>query len=118
MNNPRPMTITIAAILIGLFSITSLIPDSSLEEGAPAIVVYAGYVLGVLGIFAALGLWLRKKWGMWLTIVISALTILSAAPGIIFAPTPTLWIMATVGVAVYALIIALVLLPRSRRAYA
>ena len=118
MNNPRPLTITIAAILIGLFSVTSLIPDSSLEEGAPAIVVYAGYILGVLGIVAAVGLWLRKKWGMWLTIVVSALTILSAAPGIVFAPTPTLWIMATVGVAVYALIIALVLLPQSRRAYA
>jgi uncharacterized membrane protein (DUF2068 family) len=112
------LTVTIAAVLIGLISVASLIPDSSLEEGVPAIVVYSGYVLGVLGIVGALGLWLRKRWGMWLTIVVSALNILSAAPGIVFAPTTMLWILATVGVLLYAMIIALVLMPQSRRTYA
>jgi uncharacterized membrane protein (DUF2068 family) len=116
MNTPRPLTITIAAILLMLFSATSLIPES-LPEGGPAIVIYAGYASAVLGIVAAVGLWLSKKWGMWLALVVSALTILSAAPGIVFAPTTTLWLLATVGVVLYAVIIALVLMPQSRRAY-
>jgi hypothetical protein len=118
MNTPRPLTLTLAAVLLGLISTASLIPEPSLEEGVPAIVIYSGYVLGVLGIATALGLWLRKKWGIWLTIVVSALNILSAAPGIIFAPTTTLWLLATVGVIWYALIIALLLMPQSRHAYA
>jgi hypothetical protein len=87
---PRPLTITLAAVLLGLVSIASLIPSPSLEEGVPAIVTYSSYVLGILGVAAAIGLWLRKRWGMWLAIVVSALNILSAAPGIVFAPTPTL----------------------------
>ena len=58
-----------------------------------------------------------KRWSMWLAIVFCVLGILSAAPGLTEAPTAQLRILATVGVVRSALIILLVVLPSSRRAY-
>jgi hypothetical protein len=43
--------------------------------------------------------------------------ILSAAPGLAFAPTPTLRTLAAVGVVGFALVVVLAVLPGSRRAY-
>jgi hypothetical protein len=54
---------------------------------------------------------------MWLAIVLCVLSILSAAPGLTAAPTALLRVLATVGVVASALIILLVVLPTSRRAY-
>jgi len=73
-------------------------------------------VLGVVGLVAVIGLWMLKKWGFGLTIVVSVLNILSAAPGVAFAPNAALQAAAAVGVVVPALIIVLVVLPTSRRA--
>lgn len=81
-------------------------------------VVYGGAVLGLLGLLAAYGLWNLKKWSVWVTIVLSLLSILSAAPGIAFAPTTVLFVAALLTVVGYALIIVLVVLPGSWRAYA
>jgi uncharacterized membrane protein (DUF2068 family) len=117
MNASRPLAITLAAVLLGLVSIASLIPSPSLEQGVPVYVTYSSYVLGALGVVAMLGLWLRKRWGMWLAIGVSAVNIPSAAPGIVFAPTTIMWLLATIGVIWYVAIIALVLIPRSRHAY-
>ena len=55
---------------------------------------------------------------MWLAVVVSTLNLLSAAPGILFAPDAALRVAATVGVLVSALIIVLVVVPASRRAFA
>jgi uncharacterized membrane protein (DUF2068 family) len=78
-------------------------------------------VLGVLGLIGAAGLWMLKRWALWLTIVVCVcvcvLNILSAAPGLAFAPTPTQRALATVGVVGFALVILLVVVPNSRRAY-
>ena len=87
-------------------------------EGVPAVVVYLGVALGVAGLLAAAGLWMLKRWALWLTIVVCVLNILSAAPGIVFAPNPALRVGALVGVIIAALIFVLVVLPSSRRAYA
>ncbi len=114
----RPLPVTVAAILMALISLAGLpgplLPGS---EDVPAVVVYGGMVLGVAGLVATVGLWMLKKWGFWLTIVVSVLNILSAAPGIAFAPG-ALKAFAIVGVVVPALIIVLVVLPTSRRAFA
>jgi len=89
------------------------------SEGVPEVVLYSGIVLGIVGLVAAVGLWMLKKWSLWLTIVISVLNILSAAPGVAFAPNAALQVAATVTVVVFALIIVLVVgLPSSRRALA
>jgi hypothetical protein len=48
-----------------------------------------GIVVGVAGLVAA-GLWLLKKWSIWLTITINVLNLLSLAPGVVFAPNAAL----------------------------
>jgi uncharacterized membrane protein (DUF2068 family) len=113
----RPQPVTIGAILLALLSVFSLLSPVMLSEGVPAFVIYLGVVLGVLGIIGAAGLWMLKRWALWLTIIVSVLNILSAAPGLAFAPTPTLRVLATIGVVGFALVIVLAVLPNSRRAY-
>jgi hypothetical protein len=112
----RPLPVTVAAILMVLISLAGLpgplVPGS---EEVPALVIYGGIVLGIVGLLAAVGLWMLKNWGLWLTIVVSVLNILSAAPGVAFAPG-AVKIFALIGVVVPALIIALVVLPSSRHA--
>jgi len=115
----RPLPVTIAAILMVLISLVGLpgplLPGS---EEVPAVVIYGGIVLGIVGLVAAFGLWMLKKWGFWLTVVVSVLNLLSAAPGIVFAPSAAVQVFAAVGVVVPALIIVLVVLPTSRRTFA
>jgi hypothetical protein len=113
----RSMPITVAATLMVLISLVGLpgplLPGS---EGVPPVVLYGGIVLGIVGLVAAVGLWLLRKWGLWLTVVFSVLNLLSAAPGIVFAPSAAVEVFAAVGVVVTALIIVLVMIPTSRRA--
>ncbi len=120
MNNQRPQAVTIAAVMLALFSslnvVSAFIP--ALSDGVPAAVVYGSVVLGLVGLAGAYGLWSLKKWGVWLAIVLSVLNVLSAAPGIAFAPTTLLFVFAFVTIVAYAFVIVLVILPVSRRAYA
>ncbi|MBA2713237.1 MAG: hypothetical protein H0U55_06745 [Rubrobacteraceae bacterium] len=120
MNTQRPQAVTVAAVLLALFSVLSVISTfiPAFSDGVPAVVVYGSAVLGLVGLAAAYGLWSLKKWGVWLSIILSVLNLLSAAPGIAFAPTTLLFVFALVTVIGSALIIVLVLLPPSRRAYA
>jgi hypothetical protein len=113
----RPPAVTVAVVLLALFSLLNVIFPLLATEGVPAFVVYLGVVLGVLGLIAAAGLWMLQRWAMWSTIIVSALNLLAAAPGLTAAPTALLRVLATVGVVGSALIIVLVVLPNSRRAY-
>jgi hypothetical protein len=113
----RPLPVTVAAILLVLFSLVNLLSTFLPMEGVPAFVVSLGVVLGVAGLLAAAGLWMLKRWALWLTIVVSVLNILSAAPGLAFAPNAGLRVAATVTVVGFALVILLVVMPNSRRAY-
>ncbi len=117
----RPLPVTVAAILLVLFSLVNLLSTFLPMEGVPAFVVSLGVVLGVVlgvaGLLAAAGLWMLKRWALWLTIVVSVLNILSAAPGLAFAPNAGLRVAATVTVVGFALVILLVVMPNSRRAY-
>ena len=119
MRSRRPLPVTVAAILQVLVSLLSLpgplLPGS---EGVPAVVLYLGIVLGVAGLVASAGLWMLKRWGLWLTIVVNVLGGLSAAPGVGAAPNAALQAAAIAEVAISALIIVLVVLPTSRRALA
>jgi hypothetical protein len=87
-------------------------------EVTPMFVIYSGIVLGIVGLVAAAGLWMLKKWGLWLTIIVNVLGALSVAPGLVVAPNAVLQAAALVGVLISALIIVLVVLPPSRRALA
>ena len=114
----RPLPVTAAAGLLALFSVLNLLFPLWATEGIPAVVVYLAVVVGVAGLVGAAGLWMLRKWGLWLTIVVSVLNILDAAPGIAEAPNAALQVAATVTVVGFTLIIALVVLPSSRRAFA
>jgi hypothetical protein len=115
----RPLPVTAAVVIQALVSLWSLpgplLPGS---QGVPAVVLYAGIVLGVAGLVASAGLWMLKKWGLWLTILVNVLGGLSAAPGVGAAPNASLKAAATVGVLISVLVIVLVVLPSSRRALA
>lgn len=84
----RPLTVTVAAVLLALLSLVNLLSPLFPSEGVPSFVIYLGVVLGIVGLIAAGGLWVLKGWSVWLTIIVCVLNILSAAPGIAFAPTP------------------------------
>jgi hypothetical protein len=89
-----------------------------LEEEPPAFVIYSGYVLGIVGLLVAVGLWMLQKWSYWATIVVCVLNFLLGAPGVVLAPGAGLNAVIAVTVVVAILIIVLVVLPDSRRALA
>jgi uncharacterized membrane protein (DUF2068 family) len=118
----RPLPVTVAAILLVLLSLFDFPwPYELLFPGVeepPAALNYLGYVLGVVGLVAAVGLWMLKPWSYWTTIVVCALNFLLGAPGVIFAPGTALKALIAVTEVVAILIIVLVVLPDSRRALA
>jgi hypothetical protein len=120
----RPQTVTVAAILLTLFSVlvdlsfplwASAIPR---DEPAPAVVTYITVMVGVAGLASAAGLWMLRKWGIWLTSVVCVLNILDAVGGVVGAPNAALQVASAIGVLGFALIIVLVVLPPSQRAFA
>src|SRR5918912_4290932 len=87
----RPLPVVFAAILMALFSLMNFpgpwwyaIPGAM--EETPMFVIYAGIVLGIVGIVTAVGLWMLKRWGLWLTIVVSVINILFNVLGLVMAP--------------------------------
>jgi hypothetical protein len=119
----RPQTVTVAAILLALISVPNLLfplwaEAIPREEVVPALVVYTTVVVGVAGFLGAAGLWMLRKWSLWLTIVVCVLNVLDAAAGVAGAPNAALQAAATVMVVGFALIIVLVVLPSSRQALA
>ena len=68
----RPQTVTAAAVLLALFSVLNLVFPFFPIEGIPAAAVYLGFVEGVAGLLGAAGLWMLRKWGIWVTIIVCA----------------------------------------------
>ena len=112
---PQPPPVFIAMVLLALLSLTNLVPAQSvILEGNPTAAVFLPVVVGVLGLVGAWGLWMLKRWAMWLVIVVCGLNILMTAPEI---ASPAMAIYAAIYIVVCALVILLVVLPNSRRAY-
>ena len=117
----RPLPVTVAAILMVIFSLMNfpgpwwyLVPGA--VEETPMFVIYSGIVLGIVGIVAAIGLWMMKRWGLWLTIVVSVINILFNALGLVMAPGAALKAAIALQTIGFILTIVLVVLPDSRRA--
>src|SRR5215207_9948763 len=66
----RPLPLSVARVLLALLSLANLLSPAMPSEGVPAFVIYPGVVLGVLGFIGAAGLWMLKRWALWLTIVV------------------------------------------------
>ncbi len=117
----RPVAITVAVVLSALMVIANfaspVLPSGSGDDKVPTSVIVIGFVLGVLGIGVAVGLWMLRKWGYIATIVVSAVNLLLAAPGIAFGPGAGVRVLCVLVVLVCAAIIVLVTRPEARRAY-
>jgi uncharacterized membrane protein (DUF2068 family) len=87
-------------------------------EDVPPFILYTGIVLAILGIVASVGLWMLRRWGFWLTIVVSVLNILLGLPGVFGAPGAGLKAAIAVQTIGFVLVIALIVLPTSRRIFA
>jgi hypothetical protein len=114
----RPATLTVAAILIALLSLGDLaLPLLAAVGGPPLPIVAAFIALGVACLVATRGLWACKAWGARVAVVVSAVNAIAALPGFTQAHNAGVLIGAVGGVG-STLVIVLVLLPASRRAYA
>lgn len=113
----RSVTMALAAIVLLALSLLSLAAPLFASGELPPLVVVSSIVFGVAGLVGVVGLWMRKVWGAWLAVIVSALNGLNAAPGLAAAPDTALLVGAFVTVVGALLIIVLVLLPSSRKAY-
>ena len=119
----RPQAVTIAALLMALFSLMNFpgpwwyaVPGAM--EQTPMFVIYSGIVLGIVGIVAAVGLWMLKTWSYWATIVVSVLNILLNVSGLAMVQSGGLLALIAVQTIGFILVIVLVVLPASRRTFA
>ena len=117
--NARPQPVSIAAVLLALLSLPNVFYPLLALEGELVPLIYLTVVFGVAGLIAAAGLWMLKRWALWLSIAMCLLGgIFSWAPVIPQAPSALHRVLAAVVVVGSVLIIVLVVLPSSRRAYA
>jgi hypothetical protein len=114
----RPQPVSVAAIVLALLSLPNVLYPLLALEGELVPLIYLTVVFGVAGLIAAAGLWMLKRGALWLTIIVCLLGgIFSWAPVIPAAPTVLHSGLAAVVVVDSVLILVLVLLPTSRRAY-
>ena len=106
----------LATDLLVLISLGNL--ATPLLAGPPVAVKVLSVMMGLLGLLAAYGLWNRKRWGMIVAIVVSALNALSGVPGLFVQPNLPATLAAAVGIAISVFIIVLTVLPSARAAYA
>ena len=112
-------TAAVLSFLASAYSIIFSLPmiaqgAAAVDQGGdapPYFILVLAVILGVVGIVAAYGCWKGMRWGVVLTIIINLLGGLSAAPGILFAPSTELFISASAGVAISIVIIVLCLWP-------
>jgi peptidoglycan/LPS O-acetylase OafA/YrhL len=122
---PQPVTIAVVSLaLLSLLNFTSplytspLYTSPLLHTDYPTSVLFLGIALGVLGLLAAGGLWMLRRWGLLLTIIVSVLNILLAAPWIAVESQATGKLLAGVTTVGFALVLFLVMQRNSRRAFA
>ena len=114
MKSKRPAVLTAAVTLTVISSLGNMM---TLASPVPRMVAYGGVVLGLVGLVGAVGLWRVRGWGALVSIPVLAVSILLAAPGIAFATSPTLQVLAAVTVALSIGGIVMTSLPASRHAY-
>jgi hypothetical protein len=120
----RPLPVTVAAILMALFSVLNNFPRPwwnaipEAVEDTPMIVEYVSLVLGIVGLVAAVGLWMMARWGLWLNIVISVLNILLNLLGVFVVQSGALQAALAVGTVGFVITLVLGVLPDTRRAFA
>ncbi len=113
----RPQPVTIGIVLLALLSLLNFI-SPLLPTDYPTIVLLLGGALGVVGLLAAAGLWMLRRWALLLTIIVSVLNLVLSVPGIVAEPHTMGKLLAGVTSVGFILIIVLVMRANSRRALA
>lgn len=113
----RPHPVIVSLVLLVLLSLLNFI-SPLLPTAYPTIVLFFGGVLGIAGLLAAAGMWMQRRWSLFLTIIVSVLNILLAVPGIFVEPHATGKLLAGVTTVGFTLIIVLLMRANSRRAFA
>jgi len=108
---------SLANIVFALPALLNGPGDQGLAAGIPQFVIVLAALTGIAGLIAAYGAWKGQKWGIWLALIINAINMVSALPGVLFAPSATARVTAIAGVAV-SLFIIIVLLRRPKAAIA
>ena len=119
----RPQAVAIAVVLLALLSLMNFPGPwwsllAGMEQQPPAFIIYSGIVLGIVGLVAAVGLWVLRTWGLWLTVILCVLNILLNISGLPMVPTLALQAAIAVQTVGFVVVLALVVLPTSRRAFA
>lgn len=116
---PPPVTLAVVLSVIAIIgNLAGLALPTGDEEAPPlAAVILSSIVPAVAGIPAVIGLWLLRRWGFVLTVVVTVLNLLSAMIGVVAAPTVAIQILSAVAVLLTVVILVLVLRPEARRAY-
>ena len=78
-------------------------------DTAPYFVFILGTLLSPIQIIGAYGTWRHQRWGIVLLILASAADMVSAAPGVVVAPTMFLRLLASSGILIDTLVIVLCL---------
>jgi len=117
-----PLPVAIAMLLLAILSLTNFLSLALafLLVGKPTAPSYLLVVVGVLGLIGARGLWMLKRWAMWWVIIVCVLNILIGLNFLINATEIVSLAMAineAIFIMLFALVIVLVVLPNSRRAY-
>jgi|SRR5215203_1629925 len=117
-----PLPVAIAVLLLAILSLTNFLSLALalLLVGKPTAPSYLLVVVGVLGLIGARGLWMLKRWAMWWVIIVCVLNILIGLNFLINATEIVSLAMAineAIFIMLFALVIVLVVLPNSRRAY-
>ena len=120
--SPRPLPVTVAAIIQALFSLMNFpgpwwYAFPGVEE-PPAFVIYSGIALGIVGVAAAVGLWMIKACSLWLAIVVCVLIIHLNVPGLVMVSSAGLKALIAVQTIGFVLTLVLVVLPATWRALA
>ena len=118
-------SLTVAAILQLLLSIVAiaasipllLLGAESVDTAGtspPYFIAMLGFAIGLVGVVAAYGVWKRQKWAIVLTIVLRAVDVLAALPGVFFAPT-AVWRVLAIGGSILGILVIVLLLRREPR---
>lgn len=108
----------LAVILFALGSLLTVIMfipsllnpvTEGLTPRIPQVIILTAVLSGAAGLIAAYGAWQRQKWGIRLTVILSALNGLSALPGVLAAPSEAARVGAVATVLLAIFVIAVML---------
>jgi hypothetical protein len=119
MSTQRPANVTSASILLillSLFDLSASFQPDTIKPPQPIIIL--ALVVGIVGLIAVVGLWSTQRWGWLVTVILSVFEMLGTVSGIFLAPTvggKSISVGLIVG---YGLVLVLVTLPATRKAFA